>query len=458
MKVYKMLQLLLLTIFLGGGSIIAQQDPLGDPDFGPDTASRKECLNHFVYMHDHAKQEQYEEAISGWRYCFSNCPKAKKTIYTDGEDIIIHKIKHSSGETKKAYVDTLMQLYDQRIKYFGQEGYVLSKKGTYLAMFGKKFKKAYEILDKSIEIRGVKSSKSTLKNHMNFATKLANAGALDKKMVVEDFTNTVALLEKKLKKEKERKEKEKIKETINAVETLFTNSKAASCDILEDVYKPKFKKNPDDKKLMVKITSLLEKGDCTESKFYAKASERLYELRPSAGAAYHLSGLFKSKENYDKAISYLEEAIEKSNDSTRISEYYQEIGNIYYDQKNNNRTAVSKAKESLKYNPQNGAAYILMGLSYADASNSCTDNSFFQSAVYWVAVDKFQKAKKLDPSIAEKANKLINAYSQNFPTVENTFMTVNKEEGDTFNFNEIDEEEYGNCWINEITTVRTTKR
>jgi len=448
-----MINLLLLVFLISGSSAFAQQNPLGDPDFGPDTASRKECLNKFVYMHDHAKQEQYNKAISGWRYCFTNCPKAKKTIYTDGEDIMLHKIKNTKGEERQAYVDTLMMIYDQRIEHFGQKGYVLSKKGTYLAMYANQYKKAYETLSESIEERGIESSTSTLKNHMNFSTKLGDAGALDKKQVVDDFTESVALLQKMRKATKSNKKKKKIQETLNAIEKMFTNSNAASCDILEDVYKPKYKASPDSIELMVKITSLLEKSNCTESKFYASASEKLYELRPSAGAAAHLASLFKGKKKFDKAIEYYEEAIEKSEDSTLVSEYYQQIGSIYYEQKSNNIVTVSKAKEALKYDESNGAAYILMALAYADASANCGENDFQHSAVYWVAVDKLQMAKKVDPSVADKAQQLISAYSQRFPNNEDAFMFGNVENGDSYSFYDVKK-----CWIKETTTVRTRKR
>lgn len=449
MKALKIINLTLLAFFLAGGSVLAQ-NPLADPDFGPDSASRRECLNNFVYMHDHAKQKQYDEAMSGWRYCYTNCPKAKKTIYTDGEKILRHKIKNSSGDTKSAYVDTLMMLYDQRIKHFGQKGYVLSKKGTYLAIYSPSdVHKAYKILGKSIDMRGVESSRSTIKNHMNFSAKLGDAGAIDKQQVVEDFTNNTKILKQKLEAEKNEGKKEDIQEAIDAVETMFTNSDAASCDILVEVYKPQFKENPEDMELMVKITSLLEKGKCTDHPFYRQASEQLYDLRPSSGAAYHLAKLFMKDEKIDKAMEYFEEAIDKSKDSVRTSGYYQQLGNIYFSIKDNNRKAVSLGKKAVNYDPNNGSAYILIGRAYADASGSCGENKFHHQSVYWAAVDKFQKAKRVDPSVEDEANKLIDAYSKMFPNNEDAFMFENVTDGERYTIP---------CWINETTTVRTTQR
>jgi len=63
------------------------------------------------------------------------------------------------------------------------------------------------------------------------------------------------------------------------------------------------------------------------------------------------------------------------------------------------------------------------------------------------AVDKFIKAKQVDPTVAEKANSRIATYSQYFPAVSDIFF-VDLNEGDSFKVE---------CWINETTKVRALK-
>ena len=53
---------------------------------------------------------------------------ASQNIYKNGPKIIKQKIKENQ-EYRSAYIDTLMMVFDQRIKYFGKEGYVLGLKG-----------------------------------------------------------------------------------------------------------------------------------------------------------------------------------------------------------------------------------------------------------------------------------------------------------------------------------------
>jgi hypothetical protein len=64
--------------------------------------------------------------------------------------------------------------------------------------------------------------------------------------------------------------------------------------------------------------------------------------------------------------------------------------------------------------------------------------------VYLVAVDKLQKARAVDPSVAGKANSLINRYSAAFMDTETAFMMGIKP-GETV---------FIPGWIGENTTVR----
>jgi len=91
-----------------------------------------------------------------------------------------------------------------------------------------------------------------------------------------------------------------------------------------------------------------------------------------------------------------------------------------------------------------GSPYLLIGDMYSSSTKLCGENDFEISAVYWVAVDKYRKAKAVDASIAEDASKKIAIYSQYFP---------NKK--DAFFYGYTDGQSYiVGCWIKETTTVR----
>ena len=109
--------------------------------------------------------------------------------------------------------------------------------------------------------------------------------------------------------------------------------------------------------------------------------------------------------------------------------------------------AKTNALEALKINPNNGAALLLIGRAYASYSPSYGEDDFDHASVFWVAVDKFQRAKQVDPSVAEEANKLISTYSPHFPNKDEAFFR-SVTDGATVKIGD---------WINETTTARFRK-
>ena len=104
--------------------------------------------------------------------------------------------------------------------------------------------------------------------------------------------------------------------------------------------------------------------------------------------------------------------------------------------------------ESLKMKSDNGAAYLLLGKTYAAYASKYGEDNFDHASVYWLVVDKFQKAKQVDPSVAEEANGLIKTYTPHFPSKEDAFFR-NIMDGATVKIGD---------WINETTKARFTNR
>ena len=99
-------------------------------------------------------------------------------------------------------------------------------------------------------------------------------------------------------------------------------------------------------------------------------------------------------------------------------------------------------------NPANGELYLLIGDMYAESAKNCGDNDLTSRVAFWVAVDKYYKAKQVDPALAPEADKKIGSYSIYFPAASTIFFYTLKE-GDTYRVE---------CWINEDTIVRAAKQ
>ncbi|MFB6341181.1 hypothetical protein ACE1ET_05645 [Saccharicrinis sp. FJH62] len=99
--------------------------------------------------------------------------------------------------------------------------------------------------------------------------------------------------------------------------------------------------------------------------------------------------------------------------------------------------------KALDIDPNCGQAYILIAYAYILTADSCFDKNLEKRMVYFLALDKFEKAKEVDTLLTEKVNKLINIYSNYLPDLEECYCFFY--EGDTVKIG---------CWINENTVIR----
>ena len=407
------------------------------------------CLKNLSLYSEFYKQNNYEDAAKPWKIVFNECPKASKNIYLHGEKMIKDAIENTSDEKKKAVlIDSLMSLYDQRIDYFGQKGFVIGKKGTNFLKYAEKtidnFQKAYDLLEKSLEIRGNNTSVSVLVTYMQTTRTLYSNGVLEGKKVLDNYATLLDIFEVNLEKEPSSSLHER---GLKAINDIFEATDAASCDNLVALFKPRFEETPKDKALLERITSLFDKQNCTETKLYADAAVNLNELDPSSESAYHLAKLFYSREQFNKSAKYYNQAIELQGNDKVKAKYYLELAELTFDKLGQKQKSRELARKSLEFNPENGKPYILIGRMYTNSVNECGSDEFQKKAVLWAAVDKFQKAKQVDPSIAEEADSYIKSYRPRFPDKKTIFFQ-NLELGESYQIG---------CWINETTTVRTSE-
>ena len=191
---------------------------------------------------------------------------------------------------------------------------------------------------------------------------------------------------------------------------------------------------------------MLRRNECVDLPLYATVAEKLYALDPAADAAYSLAIMFLRRQDYDKAENYLQEAIQKSEDNEAKADYYVRLAQLKLAKKQY-AAVKSNALEALKINPNNGQALLLIGKAYAFYSPSYGADAFDHASVFWAAVDKFARAKQVDPSVAEEADKLISTYSPHFPNKEEAFFR-SVTEGSAVKIGD---------WINETTKARFVK-
>lgn len=452
--------ILAVSLMMAAGQTNAQQKKyLADPKYGPDSAAREECAMRMSLYNEFYKQKNYKDAVNDWRKVYQNCPAASKNTFIRGATIYKNLIKAETNAAKKnALIDTLMMIYDQRIVYFKQEGAVLASKGVDLYSYrGKEASgDVYAMLKKSCELEKGETGAGVITVMMQSAVDQYRAEEVDGAEVISAYELAMSTLDLAIANNKQivaggdakkvpaaQKELENLDVDLKNVEALFSESGAATCDALIAIFEAKYDANKDDVEWLKKVTKLLDKADCNSSDLFAKTSESLYALEPSAEAARNLAVYFMRKQDFAKSTSYYSKACETQEDPTLKSQYYCEWSQVVLGQKNYQR-ARELANLSLKANPSNGKAYIVIGLAYASDAPNIGSEKVEHDAAYWAAVDKFMKAKQVDSSCEEDANRYISTYKKYFPNKEEAFM---------FGIQEGSSVTVGG-WINEKTTAR----
>ncbi len=430
-----------MLLLLSEANVLAQRDFSRNPLYGHDSLSRVTCASNLSTMSEFYKINMFEYAYESWRSCFVNCPRSSKNIYIMGTRILKHKIENSVVEAEKQkLIDTLMLLYDKRIQYFNQEGYVLGRKGIDLLRYRpEEIEKAWEYLNKSADIEKQNSEEAVLVTLMQATNILFNNGKCDTNAMMSIYMKVSDYL-----MQSASSDSASLKHAVESVEKIFAESGAADCSVLNSLFSSKYEANPDDVALLKRITWLLDKKGCYQSDLFAKAAESLYKTDPSASAAYNLARLFESQNNFGKASYYYSQAIELEPDNKIKANYYYRWS-LSAEQQGDHQISRTNALKAVELNPSLGEPYLVIGLAYAASSNLCGSNAFEKAAVFWAAVDMFVKAKNVDPGLTEKANEYIGKYSAYFPTKEEAFFN-GYTDGMTYTVG---------CWINEKTTVRT---
>jgi len=392
------------------------------------------------------KNDAIKDVIKPWRWVFLNCPKGTQNTYVHGVKIVNYMIQNEKDEAiKDKLIDTLMMVYDQRIKYFNKEGYVLGRKGMDLIKLRTKdYEEVYNTFKKSVELEGNKSTGPILVYYFRTTIKMAKTDKLDKSVIVDTYDQISEIVDYNIKinkdNEKELTEWEIVKGYIEKEFEPY-----ATCEDLISIYTKKFEQYPDDINLLKKITKILDKKKCDEEQLFFDASIRLYELEPSPASAFLIGKMFMKKENYSNAVNYLKQANEIEDEDDLADSYYYLA--MCYQNLKNYPLSRKYALKSLEVKPDNGNPYILIGDLYGTSGKECGDNDLTKKVAYWAAVDKYIKAKKVDPSVADIANSRIISYSIHFPTLETIFF-YDLQEGESYTVE---------CWINEVTTVRAAK-
>ena len=412
--------------------------------YGSDSAN---CVTNLSLYREFYKQDNYKDAFPHWKWVFNNCPLSSQNLYLHGAKMISAKIDDCKDVAlREKLVDTLMMVYDQRIKYFNQEGKVLGRKGIdFYTYRPDKTEQVYQIFKKSVDLSGNKSEGAVLVYYFRALIGMVELEKMEKAAIVDAYDQVSEIIDFNL---KDKADKPKIlanwENTKANIESTF--EPFATCPDLISMYEKKFAANPTDVELLKKIANILERKGCVKEELFFKATEQLHKLEPGAQSAYLMGSLYLERNNMSKAAEYMGQAADLYENSADKVKALNILANINFNQRNYSQ-ARANAYKILQIDPNYGKAYLLIGDLYASSASMCTDDDLGGKSVFWAAIDKYVKAKSVDSSVESDANTKISQYSKFYPAPSDLFFR-DMQEGSSYTVG---------CWINENTTIRASK-
>ena len=400
----------------------------------------------------YSKDNINPQMITSWRFVFNNCPDFKQTTYVEGVSIIANAFIRNEKDpaVRDKYIDTLIMVYDRRAEYFGagQLGNIMGRKGNDILKYNaQRYEEAYHALKQAIDLDGNNNESGFIQSYFNTVISMAKAGKIEESAILDEYSRLSEIVDFNINKYTEEANQKEI-DNFTAVKNNLEIAVQpyANCEDLVRIYQSKFDANPNDVELLTKIAETLEKRKCDDSPLYLAVAVNLHKINPSPESAYLIGKKYISEKDYTKATTYLSQAVNSENTGWAHQAYIY-LAQIMNMNKNYEQGRVY-ARKAYELDKTDGEPFIIIGQSYAASAKDCGTGDFYSKTAYWAAVDQFEKAKSVDPSLAAKANELINGYVYHFPTTESIFFN-DYEEGQEFILDK--------CWINEKTKVRAAK-
>jgi len=422
------------------------------------TIDSTECNKQYSLFYEYYRQKNYDAAREPWKYGFQNCEDMYLGTYVYG--VVMYKDfykKASDDVTKKLYQDSLIMIYDKYLaniqkspgkhqeKYWNT-GAVLASKATDLQALDKdNYELTFPLFEQAFAINGNNTASNTISMHIYAAALMRSKSKLECDKMADLYLTLSDVVDYNFNAEKD-------SSYLKAQANLDKLAESClDCAMLTDNYSKQFEANKKDTNWVRKATSLLDKKKCLGKDEVMNNATiiKIYELnatyQQSSEAFYKLGMLFLAKKDYAKAEEFIEKAIALETSNEKKAEYTYMLAQTNY-QNGKTSTARDNARKAASLKPNWGDPYIFIGDIYASFNGKLSDDPCDKAAPLWAAADKYNYAKSIDPSCAEKANRQLGRVQANYPLEKDYFFEcTEKKSGDAVNTG---------GWIQESTTVR----
>ncbi len=392
--------------------------------WGETAEERRDNMMRSTFLKEAIQNKRYDEAAGHFLYLAEHAPTASEAIYQRGEQLYVRKmaLATSPAEQRQKF-DSLMMVYDLRVRYFGTDpeskAEILDRRARQYALYAKRDREGLREAFKMAIEADIEGKNPTL-----YETVVLYFGNL-----VEDYKNDEVYPDEVI------AEYDRLAPIFDNVpesqadfrdqfDTLFGTSGVASCENLEQLFREKLAADPNNLEILNQAVALMGRAKCS-SDFFFEITERQYALAPSANTAIFLAQGFQEKGNLEKAVNYLREALKVESDVQSRENLLQQLGVVEL-AANHLGAAVEAAQQLREMNPNSGYSYFILAQCYA--ASGCVE-------AYWAAYDTMKKAEELfvEANLKQMATTLAAAYAARWPLAnDERFFMEGIKAGDSF--------------------------
>ena len=368
-----------------------------------------------------------------------NAPRTMKRVIKVYEAIAEQK---EDPSVKEAYLDSSVIFYDKGLEVFTEEkidpfdwrlnkGRFLQKHSDFIESGTQKAFSIYTDLFKEDPKRFTQEGDGyyiqiTLQNFVSEQEKQQALDMIDK---AEPHAN------------------EKTKEYFDKIRDQLFDSPEERIGFL----KSKLEEDPENMELLTELFGIYTYEDMTSEA--NDIAETLYELDPSYENTKRLAENAMENANYNKAIKFLKEALDKTEEDRERKIIAMDLASTYSNI-DDLQQARKYARMASSIDPNWGKPHLEIARIYISLINQCTANDDMtrkDRMVYWLVLDYLNKAKQVDPNMTNTVNQMYDSYNEVTPTSEHKFF-MGLEDGDRVDIDESVDPCYS--WVNETTRVR----
>src|SRR5258708_2067290 len=242
------------------------------------------------------KDQNYKGATGGIQWMIANAPQWHSDLYVAALETYDKLAgQELDPSTKQRYVDSLLIIYDLRIKNCGDEMNVLNRKAfsanKYNGQNKDKVKDVLAIFDKTYEVSANNVFDNNLIAYMDVIKLNAETKTLNEDQIIQRYNSLMEVIDSKVKRAAEQNKTadiEKYKKVVGAIDVRLDKIVKINCAFVKKVFEPKFKANPSDAALAKKIYQFMLTDKCTDEPAWLEAAEVLHKSAPDFGVTKEL--------------------------------------------------------------------------------------------------------------------------------------------------------------------------